>query len=538
MILYRRSIRNIFGGLIIAALIMVLICGRVMLSDAETIQDTELAVIDVTADPAESAGGYAPAAEAEAGNGSASNAAITIDLAEEAGTEAETRELTPEELEELARRQAARDTLRVLSGCGTDETMAGLGSDGTWLVDEPGDGGWSLSKPAPFSIMVRFDRDYEMLTEGQTGNWRRSFKGHYLWDDDALYAWFGKLKEKYDSEPGIVHFTTHDGKKLTFESTNCGWQMNLDLTVLRLKEYVGLGEEIMDPVWNSGLVYSSMNDVGTKYVEVDIANQKVYLFEDGELLLESDCVTGTRDWTDTTTGVYQVEYKASPAVLKDKDPNGNKYEQPVEYWISFNHSQGLHDAIWRGEFGGEIYKSWGSHGCVNLPLEAAEKIYKEVYNYYPVIVYDTTRENIPDEDLYAETESLTEDLGAAGSWQEPSAGMGVVPAEAGAETGAAGNDVFAGADGTGVVVGTDGTGAAAGADGTGAAVGAAAGADGTGGAVGADGTGVVVGAGVSGTDVGAGASGQATGGAPQSQGDTVSSDGQISDLDFPGGVLF
>ena len=55
--------------------------------------------------------------------------------------------------------------------------------------------------------------------------------------------------------------------------------------------------------------------------------------------------------------------------------------------MGFNGSQGMHDAIWRAEFGGDIYKSWGSHGCVNLPLEAAEKIYKETYMYYPVIVY-------------------------------------------------------------------------------------------------------------------------------------------------------
>ena len=49
--------------------------------------------------------------------------------------------------------------------------------------------------------------------------------------------------------------------------------------------------------------------------------------------------------------------------------------------------EGLHDATWRSEFGGEIYKTNGSHGCVNLPFHSAELMYPELYVGYPVIVY-------------------------------------------------------------------------------------------------------------------------------------------------------
>ena len=118
--------------------------------------------------------------------------------------------------------------------------------------------------------------------------------------------------------------------------------------------------------------------------------EKVFLFEDDRLVLETDCVTGQKGVSETTPGVYQVMYKASPSVLKDEDIYGNKYEQPVEYWISFNYSQGMHDALWRYDFGRDIYLTYGSHGCVNLPLDAAKTIYEEVYNYYPVVVYDET----------------------------------------------------------------------------------------------------------------------------------------------------
>ncbi len=243
-------------------------------------------------------------------------------------------------------------------------------------------------KPAPFYMRIRFDDSFETLREDDTQDWR-SVKGDgsYVWNDEPITEYFNGLKEKYDTPMGVVAFTTHDGEELEIESQCCGWHMNVDFSIQNLKTAVESGKHMMDPAWNSGMTYSSKNGVGTKYVEVDIDSQKVYLYEDEELIIETDCVTGTMGYTDTEKGVFQVYGKSSPATLRDVDKNGNKYEQPVEYWIAFNGSQGMHDATWRGSFGGTIYQSWGSHGCVNLPLDAAKEIYEEVYVYYPVVVY-------------------------------------------------------------------------------------------------------------------------------------------------------
>ena len=38
---------------------------------------------------------------------------------------------------------------------------------------------------------------------------------------------------------------------------------------------------------------------------------------------------------------------------------------------------GLHDATWRSNFGGSIYTSDGSHGCVNLPYSVAQTIFNK-----------------------------------------------------------------------------------------------------------------------------------------------------------------
>jgi lipoprotein-anchoring transpeptidase ErfK/SrfK len=48
---------------------------------------------------------------------------------------------------------------------------------------------------------------------------------------------------------------------------------------------------------------------------------------------------------------------------------------------------GIHDALWRTDFGGTLYQKSGSHGCINTPLEAMKKLYSNSKVGMPVIMY-------------------------------------------------------------------------------------------------------------------------------------------------------
>ena len=307
----------------------------------------------------------------------------------------------------------------LLCGSVQASSLAGLGADEVserrleYLETETE----VVKEPAPFDVKIRFDKEYETLSKKDTALWRQLGSDQvYYWDYDRVYAYFYTLRSKYDTPSGEVRFTTHDGRHLLFTGQKCcGWQMNVDMSVEHFVQSVDLGEEVVDPIWNSGCVYSSENDVGTKYLEIDIPHQKVYLYEDGLLVYDCDCVTGTKGYTETTPGVFQVIYKASPSTLRDKDPSGYEYSQDVNYWVCFNGSQGLHDALWRSEYGGDIYTWWGSHGCVNVSLASAERIYNEVYTYYPFVVYDETITEIETEEETEESLLEEETQGGRGA---------------------------------------------------------------------------------------------------------------------------
>ena len=53
----------------------------------------------------------------------------------------------------------------------------------------------------------------------------------------------------------------------------------------------------------------------------------------------------------------------------------------------------MHDATWRNKFGGSIYKTGGSHGCINLPSSVAKKIYETIDKGYAVLVYRMPGDN-------------------------------------------------------------------------------------------------------------------------------------------------
>ncbi len=235
-------------------------------------------------------------------------------------------------------------------------------------------------------LAVEFGEETENITSEVVSGWLKEDVHEVLVDGEKVRAHVEKLAAKYNTVEQPRRFTTSYGNTITLYKGDFGWKLDVDKTVeVIMANLEGNAAKKVQPVWSqtAGTTVGD-NDIGDSYVEIDLVNQKVWLYKDGEKLLETDCVTGTYG-TDRQTpgGVYDINAKRSPAVLR-----GPGYESPVSYWMPFNGGIGLHDATWRSTFGGEIFKTNGSHGCINLPLDMAEKIYETVTVGYPVVCYN------------------------------------------------------------------------------------------------------------------------------------------------------
>ncbi len=214
--------------------------------------------------------------------------------------------------------------------------------------------------------------------------------GSYDLDEEAVTEWV-KTQLAYKTDTfGLTHeFTTHSGEVITLTGGDYGWCIARSDTAEKIIEAVKEGsQETMEPEYQYTANYRGVDDIGGDYIEISISEQKVYAYKDGELIVESDVVTGSvADGYDTPSGsVWAVDCHQSPAVLGTLDTMG--YSSPVTYWMSFTGNVGLHDADgWRTAYGGDIYLTNGSHGCVNTPTAAMAVIYENFDVGDPVIVY-------------------------------------------------------------------------------------------------------------------------------------------------------
>ena len=205
-------------------------------------------------------------------------------------------------------------------------------------------------------------------------------------DEDAIAAFVAENASKYDTYGKSRSFTTTQGVTLTLKTGGFGWKTDREAVTKELIAYVEKGM-VADakPEYSNTAPRQGMNDIGNSYVEADLTNQHLYLYVKGELVFETDFVSGAMNSTPdcvTPPGVFDITYKTTNAVLR-----GGDYETPVTYWMPFYGNYGMHDATWRATFGGDIYLTNGSHGCLNLPLDSAAVIYNYVYTGFPVICY-------------------------------------------------------------------------------------------------------------------------------------------------------
>lgn len=246
---------------------------------------------------------------------------------------------------------------------------------------------------AGLTITYDFEDRQEVLDTSTIADWITADTGGNLQvDKNKIEAWVRENLTKYDTYvPGYTR-TFHSTLQGTIEVPLgdygiYGWKTDVEATVDKLEEYILAGESItVEPEYSRTAYCRGTDDIGNSYAEVDITNQKVFVYKDGELVLETDCVTGLASDPERATppGVYRIWTMERNVVLGTYEVQG--YEQPVDYWMNFTEiGIGFHDLA-RSAYGGEIYKTSGSHGCINLPLEKAEELFNIVDIGYPVIV--------------------------------------------------------------------------------------------------------------------------------------------------------
>lgn len=243
----------------------------------------------------------------------------------------------------------------------------------------------TLNRYVSTEITYKFGDDTVVLDGTRINKWIKIKKDNTVkLRRNKVEKFVQELHRKYDTVFTNRKFKTAYGDTVTVYGGDYGWWMNTVKETDKLVKLIQKGAvKERTPEYRQTAVSYGDKDYGDTYAEVDLSGQHVFVVKNGKVVFDTACVTGNESQGHATpAGTYGITYKQRNATLR-----GENYETPVSYWMPFNGGIGFHDAYWRSRFGGTLYRTGGSHGCVNLPPSSAKKIYSLVEQGTPVICY-------------------------------------------------------------------------------------------------------------------------------------------------------
>lgn len=255
---------------------------------------------------------------------------------------------------------------------------------------------------------IRYDmteKHYETITPKDIKDWLViNNDATVSIDQEKMSQWVEKFCLKYKTVGKTRKFKSHTGEVLEVSGGDYGWQIDYSQTVDQL--YKALSKKNsqsdvdayiknknktnkkklikeLEPIYkNKGYKMNFDNpvdDYNTQtYSEVDISEQMVYVFQNGQVVYSAKCVTGLPSDPSraTKTGCWYIKDKKLEYTLTGAD-----YTTPTKYWVRITWTgTGYHymnRSDW-SKWSPDLYKTRGSHGCINLQLEDVKNIYNLV----------------------------------------------------------------------------------------------------------------------------------------------------------------
>lgn len=229
-------------------------------------------------------------------------------------------------------------------------------------------------------------------------------------EPSLLQEYVSSMDEAHSVSGGTSKFKTTGGSYIDVRVPTAGQTVDTSALYNDIFECItnGVSGEREAPYAESSTGETA--DLGGNYVEIDLSAQHLWVYNGGTCVVSTDIVSGCVNEGHTTPGgLYTIFSKETNRYLV-----GPGYKSWVNFWMPFNGGIGLHDASWRWSFGGTIYQYNGSHGCINMPYDAAQATYNNISVGTYVILYGGVTSVSPITQTISGTTSYTVNEGDPG----------------------------------------------------------------------------------------------------------------------------
>lgn len=244
-----------------------------------------------------------------------------------------------------------------------------------------------------FEITYDFaDRTEVLKNEALVNLYSPNEKNLLVPDIEKVEQYIKYIAGKYDTFKTTRDFQTTGLGMARVSGGIYGWMTDVKSSTAELVKALENTKTVtLKPVYRLEGYRRETNDIGNSYIEIDLGRQHMWMYKDGQKVLETPIVSGNPNLGNATpTGTQKVWAKETNRMLK-----GATWESHVNYWMPFDWTGcGLHDSTWRSTYGGSIYKYNGSHGCVNTPPSIMPTLYSNAFYNMPVVVYDSNTQMV------------------------------------------------------------------------------------------------------------------------------------------------
>ena len=224
----------------------------------------------------------------------------------------------------------------------------------------------------------------DWIETAEDGSFATDEEGDLILRENAIEEFIDTLADKYDTVGISRQFRATRGTIVTVEGGIYGNKIDRDAEVEYLTEaFREKRQEIHEPVYAQKAWAQGRNDIGNTYIEIDMGEQMMYYYVGGVQKIATPIVTGnTSRKMGTPSGVNYVYMKQTDRILR-----GEGYASHVDFWMPVKGNIGIHDSSWRSKYGGTIYQTNGSHGCINTPRDVMVQLFENADVGTPVVMF-------------------------------------------------------------------------------------------------------------------------------------------------------
>ena len=143
------------------------------------------------------------------------------------------------------------------------------------------------------TVTYTFGEEREVLDADTVASWIVRKGSRAELDSELVKDYVNSLRKKHDTVFHKRKFMTSYGQEVTIDLGDYGWWMDVGQET---EELIGLLEKgeggERTPVYRQTAASYESPDYGDSYVEINLTAQHLFLYQDGECVLETDFVSG------------------------------------------------------------------------------------------------------------------------------------------------------------------------------------------------------------------------------------------------------